>query len=51
MTEGDVARQADQIYLQADVSHAMPPPNPISIMTLENRETIIAWVRDEREAE
>lgn len=47
-TEGDVARLADQIYLQAGVSHAMPPPNAISTMTPENRETIIAWVREAR---
>jgi uncharacterized membrane protein len=49
-THGDVARQADQIYLQAGVSHAMPPPQAVSTMTLENRETIIAWVRSARAA-
>lgn len=49
-TEGDVARHADQIYLHAGVSHAMPPPNAISTMTQENRETIIAWVRAARAA-
>ena len=50
-TEADVARQADQIYLQAGVTHAMPPPNAIATMTLENRETIIAWVREARNAD
>jgi uncharacterized membrane protein len=47
-TESDVARQADQIYLHAGISHAMPPPNAISTMTLENREKIIAWVQAAR---
>ncbi len=46
-TPGDVARHADQIYLQAGVSHAMPPPNAIQMDT-EARETIIAWVRAAR---
>jgi len=44
-TEADVARQAQQIYLQAGASHAMPPPNAISTMTHENREAIVAWYR------
>lgn len=47
-TEGDVARHADQIYLQAGRSHAMPPPNAIQ-MTAEARESIVAWVREVRE--
>jgi uncharacterized membrane protein len=47
-TQGDVARHADQIYLHAGVSHAMPPPNAIATMTPENREKIIAWVRNAR---
>ncbi|MFC6638187.1 cysteine desulfurase [Sulfitobacter sp. JBTF-M27] len=46
-TPGDVARQADQIYLQAGISHAMPPPNAVQ-MDAEARETIIAWVRNAR---
>lgn len=50
-THRDVARQADQIYLQAGLSHAMPPPYAVRTMTPENRETIIAWVRDARRAE
>lgn len=46
-TPGDVARHASQIYLQAGVSHAMPPPNAIA-MDQEARETLIAWVREVR---
>ncbi|SFS05481.1 urate hydroxylase PuuD [Yoonia litorea] len=44
---GDVARHADQIYLQAGVSHAMPPPNAIQ-MDPEAREVLVAWVREVR---
>ena len=43
-TEGDVARHADQIYLQAGVSHAMPPPNAIE-MDKDYRADIVAWYR------
>jgi uncharacterized membrane protein len=46
-TKGDVARHADQIYLQAGVSHAMPPPNAIQ-MDQQSRETLIAWVKTAR---
>ncbi len=45
---GDVARHANQIYLQAGVSHAMPPPNAIH-MDEEARRVIVAWVRDVRD--
>lgn len=45
-TEGDVARQAQAIYLQAGLSHAMPPPNAIRTMTPEARATIVAWYRN-----
>ncbi|NBD30733.1 MAG: cysteine desulfurase [Alphaproteobacteria bacterium] len=48
-TPGDVARQAGQVYLQAGVSHAMPPPNAIE-MDDEARQTIVAWVREVRGA-
>ncbi|WP_147127735.1 urate hydroxylase PuuD [Shimia ponticola] len=44
---GDVARHADQIYLQAGVSHAMPPPNAIQ-MDEDARRTLVAWVREVR---
>lgn len=43
-TEADVARHADQIYLQAGRSHAMPPPNAIQ-MTPEARQQIVTWYR------
>ncbi|MBO9409985.1 MULTISPECIES: urate hydroxylase PuuD [unclassified Ruegeria] len=43
-TEGDIARNARQIYLQAGVSHAMPPAN-VTYMEPEDRETIIRWFR------
>jgi uncharacterized membrane protein len=46
-TEGDVARHAGQIYLQAGVSHAMPPPSAIA-MDPEARAAIVAWVREVR---
>lgn len=46
-TPGDVARHADQIYLQAGVSHAMPPPNAVQ-MDEEARRSIVAWVREVR---
>ena len=47
-TPGDIAKHADQIYLQAGISHAMPPPNALQMDT-EARDTIIAWVRNARE--
>ncbi|MBE0452990.1 urate hydroxylase PuuD [Roseovarius autotrophicus] len=46
-TEADVARHADQIYLQAGLSHAMPPPNAIT-MEDSARAMIVAWVRAAR---
>ncbi|WP_170417485.1 urate hydroxylase PuuD [Ruegeria arenilitoris] len=44
-TKGDIARNAEQIYLQAGVSHAMPPAN-ITYMEPEDREAIIRWFRN-----
>ena len=44
-TKGDVARQAQMIYFQAGVSHAMPPPSASATMSLENRAAIVAWYR------
>ncbi|EKE43276.1 membrane protein, putative [Oceaniovalibus guishaninsula JLT2003] len=41
-TPADIAREARQIYLQAGVSHAMPPAN-ITGMTDADRETIADW--------
>ncbi len=46
-TPGDIARHAEQIYLQSGLSHAMPPAN-ITEMTGEERATIVAWVRASR---
>lgn len=48
-TPGDVARQASQIYLQAGISHAMPPPNAIA-MDAESRAVIVAWVQEVRQS-
>ncbi len=47
-TESDVARHAEQIYMQAGLSHAMPPPNAIQ-MSAGSRKTIVTWVREVRE--
>lgn len=44
-TPGDVARHAEQIYLQAGRSHAMPPPNAIQ-MDDAARATIVSWIRE-----
>ncbi|MFT5065744.1 MAG: putative membrane protein [Yoonia sp.] len=46
-TPSDVARHANQIYLQAGITHAMPPPNAIQ-MNNKQRETIITWVKNAR---
>lgn len=43
-TESDVARHAEAIFLQAGVSHAMPPPNALE-MSADSRARIIAWYR------
>lgn len=46
-TQGDVARAARQIYLQAGVSSAMPPAN-LTYMEPEERLAIIRWYRNAR---
>lgn len=46
-TAQDIARHADQIYLQAGISHAMPPPNAIQ-MDPQARQMIVAWIREVR---
>ncbi|MCU0911127.1 MAG: urate hydroxylase PuuD [Rhodobacteraceae bacterium] len=43
-TPEDVARHAREIYLQAGVSHAMPPAN-LSYMEDDERAAIVAWFR------
>ncbi len=44
-TEADMARNAQQIYLQAGVTHAMPPAN-ITYMEPEDRAAIVRWFRN-----
>ncbi|WP_170604627.1 urate hydroxylase PuuD [Ruegeria arenilitoris] len=44
-TKADIARNAQQIYLQAGVTHAMPPAN-VTYMEEEDREAIVRWVRN-----
>ena len=43
-TEGDIAREARQIYLQAGVTHAMPPGN-VTDLPEEDRAKIVRWYR------
>ena len=43
-TEADIATQAQQVYLQAGVSHAMPPAN-LTFIEPEERAAIRAWFR------
>ncbi len=47
-TQSDVARYAEQIFLHAGVSRAMPPPNAVQ-MDDEARAVIIAWVKAARD--
>ena len=44
-TEADIARNAKQIYLQAGISHAMPPAN-VTYMEPEDRAAIVRWFRN-----
>ncbi|WP_171100492.1 urate hydroxylase PuuD [Ruegeria sp. HKCCD7255] len=44
-TEADIARNAQQIYLQAGVTHAMPPAN-VTYMEPEDRAALIRWFRN-----
>ncbi len=41
-SDGEIARHARDIYLQAGRSHAMPPGN-VSYMTDEERRLLVAW--------
>ncbi|EAR50687.1 membrane protein, putative [Oceanicola granulosus HTCC2516] len=43
-TAGDIARAAREVYLQAGVSHAMPPANVTGIAEAERR-AIVDWYR------
>ena len=47
-TKSDVARYAEQIYLHAGLSNAMPPPNAIATMTPQNRGKIVSWIQAAR---
>ncbi|MES0813092.1 urate hydroxylase PuuD [Roseibium sp. SCPC15] len=44
-TKADVARAAQQIYLQAGVTNAMPPAN-VSFMEEDERKKVIEWYRN-----
>lgn len=43
-TDAQIARQAREIYLQAGVSHAMPPAN-VTFIEKEERKQIVDWYR------
>ena len=44
-TEADIARNARAIYINAGVTHAMPPAN-VTYMTEEDRQAIVSWYRN-----
>ena len=44
-TEAQIAQSARAIYMQAGLSHAMPPAN-LSFMEEDERAKIVAWYRD-----
>jgi uncharacterized membrane protein len=46
-TDADIAQHARPIYLQAGLTHAMPPAN-VTAMTDEDRARIVAWYRAAR---
>ena len=48
-TEADLARAAGQVYLQAGVTHAMPPANASGIEE-EERRAIVRWYRGAAES-
>ncbi len=43
-TEADIARNAGAIYVQAGLTHAMPPAN-VTFMEPEDRQAIVRWYR------
>jgi len=49
-TDEQIARHADQIYLQAGRSRAMPPAN-VSFMEDDERALIVAWYRTARSSD
>ena len=46
-TKSDVARNAEQIFLHAGLSRAMPPPNSFP-MDNASREIIVSWIHSTR---
>ncbi len=44
-TKADIAQNAQQIYLQSGVTHAMPPAN-VTYMEPEDRDAIVRWFRN-----
>jgi uncharacterized membrane protein len=45
--ENEIAERAREIYLQAGVSHAMPPGN-VSGITPEERALLVTWFEEGR---
>ncbi len=43
-TPSDIAHEAERIYMQAGLTHAMPPAN-LSFMDQSERDTIVKWFR------
>ena len=43
-TPSDVAREAGRIYMQAGITHAMPPGN-LSLIEPAERAAIVKWYR------
>jgi uncharacterized membrane protein len=43
-TPSDIAREAERIYMQAGITHAMPPAN-LSFIEPQERAAIVAWFR------
>ena len=44
-SEADILRQAREIYLQAGLTHAMPPANT-TLMQVDERRRIVRWYRE-----
>ncbi len=49
-TKADIAKHADAIYLQAGLSHAMPPAN-ITGLPEQDRAALVRWYRAARKSE
>ena len=46
-TDAQIASQAKEIYLQAGLTHAMPPAN-VSFITPDERRQLVEWYRSAR---